>query len=178
MPATYRVYVLQNREGKFYVGLSDDVARRIEQHNSGLSRWTKGKGPWKLVWQSESLNLSEARKLELLLKRQKGGAGFYQLTGIGRIGTYSRNCGTAGSNPAPATNSPVPASSRELFAFSTTRGSCFECLRKARCSRKAAKFLSELRAGPIRVSFNVGIRKGNSRMSGSVGTHNTLTWWR
>ena len=87
MPATYRVYVLQNREGKFYVGLSDDVARRIEQHNSGFSRWTKGKGPWKLVWQSESLNLSEARKLELLLKRQKGGAGFYQLTGIGRIGT-------------------------------------------------------------------------------------------
>jgi len=56
MPATYRVYVLQNREGKFYVGLSDDVARRIEQHNSGFSRWTKGKGPWKLVWQSESLN--------------------------------------------------------------------------------------------------------------------------
>src|SRR5260370_1093673 len=41
MPATYRVYVLQNREGKFYVGLSDDVARRIEQHNSGSSRWTK-----------------------------------------------------------------------------------------------------------------------------------------
>src|SRR6266567_1546549 len=71
MPATYRVYVLQNREGKFYVGLTDDVARRIEQHNSGLSRWTKGKGPWKLVWQSESLNLSEARKLELLLEAKR-----------------------------------------------------------------------------------------------------------
>jgi len=26
MPATYRVYILQNCEGGFYVGLSDDVA--------------------------------------------------------------------------------------------------------------------------------------------------------
>ncbi len=87
MPATYRVYVIQNCEGKFYIGLSDDVARRIEQHNSGTSRWTKGRGPWKSVWQSESLHLSEARKLELLIKRQKGGARFSRLTGLGRSGT-------------------------------------------------------------------------------------------
>jgi hypothetical protein len=40
----YRVYIIQNREGKFYIGLSDDVARRIEQHNTGQSRWTKGRG--------------------------------------------------------------------------------------------------------------------------------------
>jgi predicted GIY-YIG superfamily endonuclease len=25
----YRVYVIQNSEGKFYIGLSDDVDRRI-----------------------------------------------------------------------------------------------------------------------------------------------------
>ncbi|PYJ22795.1 MAG: hypothetical protein DME99_04505 [Verrucomicrobia bacterium] len=82
-----RVYILQNREGKFYVGLSDDVARRIKQHNSGTSRWTKGKGPWKSVWQSGLLHLSEARKLELIIKRQKGGVGFYRLTGVRRPGT-------------------------------------------------------------------------------------------
>ena len=84
MPAVYRVYVLRNREGKFYIGLSDDVARRIDQHNFGLSKWTRGKGPWKLVWESEWMNLSEARKLELLLKKQKGGDGFYRLTGLPR----------------------------------------------------------------------------------------------
>jgi putative endonuclease len=76
MPATHRVYVLENREGRLYVGLSDDVARRMEQHNSGASRWTKHKGLWKLAWQSEALNLSEARKLELLFKKQKGGWDF------------------------------------------------------------------------------------------------------
>src|SRR5438445_7890719 len=43
----YRVYVIQNQEGKFYIGVSDDVARRVEQqHNSGQSRWTKRRRPW------------------------------------------------------------------------------------------------------------------------------------
>ena len=37
----YRVYVLENRNGKFYIGVSGDVARRIQQHNTGESRWTK-----------------------------------------------------------------------------------------------------------------------------------------
>jgi putative endonuclease len=81
-PAVYRVYVLQNREEKFYIGLSDDVAGRINQHNSGTSRWTKGKGPWLLRWQSQDLPLSAARRLENLLKRQKGGSGFYKMTGL------------------------------------------------------------------------------------------------
>jgi len=43
-----RVYVIQNREGKFYIGLSDDVDRRISQHNAGVSKWTRGKEPWTL----------------------------------------------------------------------------------------------------------------------------------
>ena len=83
----YRVYVIQNREGKFYIGLSDDVGCRINQHNVGDSRWTRGKGPWTLIWQSEEMNLSDARKLELLLKRQKGGDGFYRLIGLSRLGS-------------------------------------------------------------------------------------------
>jgi len=84
MPAAYRVYVLENRDGRFYVGVTDDVVRRVGQHNSGGSKWTRGKGPWRLAWQSEPMSLSGARKLELLLKRQKGGAGFYRLTGLSR----------------------------------------------------------------------------------------------
>jgi putative endonuclease len=81
---TYRVYVIQNRAGKFYIGLSDDVVRRVEEHNSGQSRWTKGRGPWTIVWQSDELSLSEARKLENRLKRQKGGHGLFHLTGVQR----------------------------------------------------------------------------------------------
>jgi putative endonuclease len=84
---TYRVYVIQNREGKFYIGLSDHVDRRVQQHNIGVSKWTRGKGPWTLIWQSKMMSLSKARKLELLLKRQKGGDGFYRIISSRRSGS-------------------------------------------------------------------------------------------
>ena len=77
--ADYHVYVLQNEGGRRYVGLSDDPLRRLQQHNMGLSRWTKNRGPWSLIWQSKGLSLSEARRLENRLKRQKGGHGFDHL---------------------------------------------------------------------------------------------------
>jgi len=87
MAAPYRVYILRNPGGRFYIGLAEDVARRLQQHNSGESRWTKTRGPWRLVWQSEALFLSEARKLENRLKRQGRGKGFYMITGLPRSGS-------------------------------------------------------------------------------------------
>ena len=76
MAAIYRVYVLQNPERRFYIGITDDVPRRIGQHNAGESRWTKGRNPWKLAWQSKELSRSDARKLENRLKRQAAVGGF------------------------------------------------------------------------------------------------------
>jgi hypothetical protein len=38
--------------------------------------------PGPCVWESETPSLGAARKLENLLKRQKGGRGFYRLTGL------------------------------------------------------------------------------------------------
>jgi putative endonuclease len=78
----YQVYVIRNGAGKFYIGLSENVQIRLRQHNQGISKWTRQRGPWSLVWNSELLTLSEARKLENRLKRQKGGAGFRKLTGL------------------------------------------------------------------------------------------------
>jgi putative endonuclease len=85
--AGHRVYVLQNAEGRFYVGMAEDVARRLQQHNRGESRWTKARGPWRVVWQSQELSLTEARKLENRLKRQGRGKGFYMITGLRRSGS-------------------------------------------------------------------------------------------
>ena len=42
---------------------------------------------WTLIWQSGEMNLSDARKRELLLKRQKGGKGFYRLIGLPQVGS-------------------------------------------------------------------------------------------
>ena len=74
-PEAYRVYLLRNPTGLRYIGLSDDVVRRVQEHNQGVSRWTRGKGPWNAEWTSTPRSLGEARKLENLLKRQKGGVG-------------------------------------------------------------------------------------------------------
>ena len=73
---SYRVYLIKNREDRTYIGLSDDIERRLEGHNSRISRWTKYRGPWRLHWISHlQPTLGEARKLELLLKYLMSGAG-------------------------------------------------------------------------------------------------------
>ena len=86
MSESYFTYVLWSPAGQcFYIGVTANVLRRLAQHNDGLSRWTsRHAGTWELVWQREFPNLSEARKCEELLKRQKGGDGFFHLTGLRR----------------------------------------------------------------------------------------------
>jgi len=85
----YQVYVLQNTSGKFYIGLSGNVNARLQQHNEGVSKWTAKHRPWELVWQSEAMSLSEARKFENKLKRQGRGSGFYTMTGLPQPGSSS-----------------------------------------------------------------------------------------
>ena len=78
------VYVIQNSEGRFYIGISIDPENRLTQHNNGESKWTRQHLPWHLVWTKQCPSLTEARKIENLLKRQKGGQGFYNYTGLQR----------------------------------------------------------------------------------------------
>ena len=78
----YQVYILNNTKGRKYIGLTQNLKTRVLQHNSGRSRWTRGKGPWSVIWVSPSMNLGDARKLENKLKRQKGGLGVATLTGL------------------------------------------------------------------------------------------------
>jgi len=81
----FSVYILQNSKGAFYIGMTDNVARRLTQHNSRKSKWTKSRGLWRVIWTSGPLSPSEARKLETKLKRQKGGDGLYKITGLARV---------------------------------------------------------------------------------------------
>ncbi|MEM6821734.1 MAG: GIY-YIG nuclease family protein [Verrucomicrobiota bacterium] len=71
----YRVYVIENPQKRRYIGISENVKRQLADHNEGLSRWTKGRGPWNIQWKSIELSLTEARKLENKMKKQKGGRG-------------------------------------------------------------------------------------------------------
>ena len=78
-------YILQNPEGRFYVGMTTDLDQRVRDHNDGISKWTKHRGPWDLVWSQECATIGEARKLENKIKHQGRGDGFFKLTGLGRF---------------------------------------------------------------------------------------------
>ncbi len=75
----YQVYILHNQQGKSYIGLSENIEQRLIQHNNGESKWTKKYQPWHLYWSSCPMSLSEARKLEIKMKKQKGGHGLKAL---------------------------------------------------------------------------------------------------
>ena len=76
------VYVVENPDRCFYVGMTTDIETRVRDHNSGRSTWTKYRGPWKLVWSQKCETIGDARKLENKLKRQGRGNGFYRLIGL------------------------------------------------------------------------------------------------
>ena len=69
----YFVYVLQSlKDGSFYVGLSSDPGRRLNEHNSGYSKFTKGRRPYQLLLQEEHSSRAEARQKEKYLKSGHG----------------------------------------------------------------------------------------------------------
>lgn len=70
----YIVYVLQSQnDGRLYKGFTDNLERRINEHNSGKTKSTKAFLPWKLVYQEAVSNREKARKREKYLKSGIGG---------------------------------------------------------------------------------------------------------
>jgi putative endonuclease len=66
------LYILQSDStGRFYVGSTDDLSRRLTEHGRGHSLATRGRGPWRLVYQESFCTLLEARRRELEIKRWK-----------------------------------------------------------------------------------------------------------
>lgn len=66
------VYILQsNKDGKYYIGSTGNINERILRHNNGQSKYTKGRGPFKLIYKEEYETLSKATKREYYLKSLK-----------------------------------------------------------------------------------------------------------
>ena len=65
-------YILESeKDGKYYIGSTGNINERIIRHNKGYSRYTKGKGPFKLIYEERYGTLSEAKKREYYLKSLK-----------------------------------------------------------------------------------------------------------
>ena len=67
------IYVLRSLSSEiYYIGISNDVSRRLEEHNRGKSKYTKGHMPWKIVYTEEVSDYPSARKREKYLKSTAG----------------------------------------------------------------------------------------------------------
>jgi len=68
------VYMLQSEADpdRFYVGLTTDLKRRFDEHNSGKSIHTNKYIPWKLV---TYIAFSDRKKAEKFQKYLKSGSG-------------------------------------------------------------------------------------------------------
>ncbi|MCB9654844.1 MAG: GIY-YIG nuclease family protein [Deltaproteobacteria bacterium] len=67
---TWYVYLLECRDGTLYTGIAKDVARRIRQHEDGTgARYTRGRGPFRLLGTAGPFSRGEALQGERSVKR-------------------------------------------------------------------------------------------------------------
>ncbi len=69
----YYVYVLNSKkDGLFYTGFTNNLKRRIAEHNLGLQESTKNRCPLELIYYEWSLNKEDAIRREEYLKSGVG----------------------------------------------------------------------------------------------------------
>ncbi|MFH1198316.1 MAG: GIY-YIG nuclease family protein [bacterium] len=69
----YFVYILRSKVfSKTYVGFTEDLQRRLYEHNSGKSTFTRKYKPWEIVFFEKYLYLDEAVKREKYYKSAAG----------------------------------------------------------------------------------------------------------
>jgi len=70
----YYVYIIESlTDGTLYKGFTSNYIRRLQEHNLGLSRYTRHKAPWKLIYVEPCASKAEALIREKQLKRYNRG---------------------------------------------------------------------------------------------------------
>jgi putative endonuclease len=69
----YYTYILKSKkDNKLYTGFTNDLRKRLLQHNKGQSAYTKGRGPFEVIYYEACLLEEKARSRELYLKSGMG----------------------------------------------------------------------------------------------------------
>ena len=65
----WTVYILRCADGTLYTGITNDLDRRMAEHRSGTgAKYTKGRGPFQLVYQEACQDRGFASKRENEIK--------------------------------------------------------------------------------------------------------------
>lgn len=65
---TYLYMLKSEKDGKLYIGCTNDLKKRIQEHNRGESFATKGRKPFSLIYYEAYLNRKDAEKREKFFK--------------------------------------------------------------------------------------------------------------
>ena len=84
----FSVYVLRSLStGRHYVGHCANVVQGVGQHNHGISKSTKNRGPWELVYSEDYATRSEAVRRERFFKSGRGREDLKKILGLKLAGT-------------------------------------------------------------------------------------------
>ncbi len=73
MPTMYYVYVLlSQKDKKFYAGVTDNLRRRLKEHNAGSEPSTRSRLPFKLIYYEACIDKNDAIAREKFLKTGMG----------------------------------------------------------------------------------------------------------
>ena len=81
------MYILQSLKAeKLYIGHTDNLARRMKEHNTGWdSKYTRQNGPWTLIYSESHPDRSSATKRERYLKSTNGSQEKKKLAGVFKV---------------------------------------------------------------------------------------------
>ena len=66
----WAVYILQCRDLTLYTGITNNLSKRLKMHESGhAAKYTKGRGPFELVYKESLENRSMSTKRESEIKK-------------------------------------------------------------------------------------------------------------
>jgi len=69
----YYVYVLKSeKDDNLYIGYTDDLKKRVKEHNNGCVPSTKPRRPFTLIFYEAYLNKYDALRREKYFKTSKG----------------------------------------------------------------------------------------------------------
>jgi len=64
------VYILKCSDGSFYTGITNDLEARVAAHSDGSgAKYTKGRGPFEIVYTEECDDRSAASSREFAIKK-------------------------------------------------------------------------------------------------------------
>ena len=66
----YYLYVIKSLKDKgIYIGITDNIEKRLDEHNKGKTKSTKSRIPFILVYYEAYKNKADCRRRELALKK-------------------------------------------------------------------------------------------------------------